>query len=214
MVKSHPIDETGIWIEHRRPIINGDRLLYCDRDGVIIHDRHYIRNPDEVALIDGIVEILTDAQHAAIPIVIVTNQSGIGRGYFDWDSFAAVQGRMMDLLERAGIVPSAVFACPHHPDAVPPFRHPNPPMRKPNPGMLTVAAKVYGVDPSMSLMIGDKQDDMRAAAAAGLRRGILVNAAAEIDRAVLPSALAVNAVPAVRAAIPLVRAWIARDETV
>lgn len=213
MKKSYPIDLTGIWVEQRRPIVAANRLLYCDRDGVIIHDRHYIQDPGEVVLIDGIIEILAAAQSAAIPIVIVTNQSGIGRGYFEWDSFAAVQERMMDLLQNSGVAPAAVLACPHHPAAVPPFRHPNPPMRKPNPGMLTAAAKLYGINPSASLMIGDKHDDMRAAAAAGLRRGILVEAATGTDLSAISPALAVSAVPVVRAAIPLVRAWIAHDET-
>lgn len=210
MSARYPIDETGIWIEQRRTISANGRLLYCDRDGVIIHDRHYLSKPDGVALIDGIVEILTAAERAAIPIVIVTNQSGIGRGFFGWDAFAAVQERMMDLLRSAGVAPAAVLACPHHPNAEPSYRHPDPPMRKPNPGMLIAAAALYGINPAASLMIGDKHDDMLAAAGAGLRRGILVGAAATDPAAMRFIDLAAEAVPDVRAAEATVRAWISQ----
>lgn len=209
MSHSHPIDGSGTWVEQRRLIPAPGKILYCDRDGVIIHDKHYLSDPEGVELIDGIVACLTAAERAAIPVVIVTNQSGIGRGYFGWDAFAAVQDRMMALLQASGIQPAAVFASPHHPNAEPPYRHPDPPMRKPNPGMLTAAAALFNIDPVASLMIGDKRDDMRAAANAGLRRGILVGGSTQDSLAVGSDTLTVDAVPDVRAAVPLVQSWAA-----
>ena len=208
MSRPHPIDGSGTWVERRRFIAAPGRMLYCDRDGVIIHDRNYLSDPQGVVLIDGIVEILLAVERAGLPIVIVTNQSGIGRGYFGWDDFAAVQQRMMELLQANGIAPAAVFASPHHPQAEPPYRHPDPPMRKPNSGMLIAAASLFEIDPTASLMIGDKRDDMRAAAGAGLRRGIWVGGEA-VGGSEARGCLAVDTVPDVKAAVPIVHVWIA-----
>ncbi len=209
MSVNHPIDADGTWIEWRRSMPRAERILFCDRDGVIIHDRNYLSDPDGVELIDGIVDICRAAEDAGVPVVVVTNQSGIGRGYFGWDEFAAVQARMLDLLSRAGVEPSAILACPHHPQALAPYRHPDPPMRKPNPGMLLAAARICGIDLTGSLLIGDRRDDLRAAERAGLRRGILVETTSQAGSSWdgRPD-FVVERADTVRAALPVVTDWI------
>ncbi|MFD0937171.1 D-glycero-alpha-D-manno-heptose-1,7-bisphosphate 7-phosphatase, partial [Methylobacterium trifolii] len=169
-----PVGPDQIWYEVRHRPAPGTRALFLDRDGVIIRDRHYLRDPDGVELLDGIVAIMRAAQRSGVPCIVVTNQSGIGRGLFGWPEFYAVQERMLEDLARAGVTPAALLACTHHPEAKAAYRLADPPMRKPNPGMILRAAESLGLSAAESLMIGDKGDDMAAAAAAGLSGGILV----------------------------------------
>jgi D-glycero-D-manno-heptose 1,7-bisphosphate phosphatase len=101
-------------------------------------------------------------------VAVVTNQSGIGRGYYSWDDLCAVLERMQALLAEGGAHVDAVFACPHHPDARPPFAHADHPGRKPNPGMLERAATALQIDLACSWLVGDTLSDAQAGLAAGL----------------------------------------------
>ncbi len=173
MVDSFSRCDGGVWVEQRRAL-TAERVLLSDRDGIIIVDRGYLGDPNGVELIDGICDIFRSADARGIPIAIVTNQSGVGRGYYGWREFNSVQDRMLSLLAAEGIAPAAVIACAHHTEALEPYRHRDSPMRKPNPGMLLVALRMFGAEARRSLMIGDKQDDMIAAQRAGVGAGIFV----------------------------------------
>ena len=105
-------DDDGIWIEiadHRcRPRRGRRAALFLDRDGVIVEDTGFLSREADVRLVAG-------ANRLGVPVIIVSNQSGIGRGFFDWAAFARVQTRIAALLARDAASIDAVLACPHHP---------------------------------------------------------------------------------------------------
>jgi D-glycero-D-manno-heptose 1,7-bisphosphate phosphatase len=136
--------------------------LFLDRDGVLLEDVHYLRRPDDVSLCLGARLLLEHAALQKFPVVIVTNQSGVSRGLFNWDSYWCVTNCMLELLGPAAQI-SAIYASGHGPDA------PQNSWRKPSPAMLVAAAEDLNLDLSRSLMIGDRLSDLKAAAAAGLK---------------------------------------------
>ena len=148
--------------------------LFLDRDGVVVEDTGYLHRPEDVQLIGGAAEIISMANNRAVPVILVTNQAGIGRGHFGWEDFVAVQERMIEDLDQQGAYLNAVFACPHHADGRPPFDSPDHAWRKPNPGMLLEAAQRLPLSLSQSWLIGDRAGDLQAAKTAGLAGGIHV----------------------------------------
>ncbi|HEY6334320.1 MAG TPA: HAD family hydrolase [Alphaproteobacteria bacterium] len=162
------LDEDGVWGKVFREVPHGRPALFLDRDGVVVEEVNYLSRVEDVAVIDGAAKAIVVANARRIPVIIATNQAGIGRGYYGWREFAAVQAAILGELGRAGARIDAVYACPHHPEALPPYRHPNHPARKPNPGMLLRAAAELNLDLGKSWLVGDKSVDIEAAMAAGL----------------------------------------------
>ncbi|MGO4840849.1 D-glycero-alpha-D-manno-heptose-1,7-bisphosphate 7-phosphatase, partial [Rhizobiaceae sp. 2RAB30] len=124
----------------------GRPALFLDRDGTINVDTDYPRDPDEIVLLAAILPVIRAANEANIPVVIVSNQSGIARGLLDWTDFAAVNARLLDLLAGQGCAIAMVLACAYHESGRPPLGVADHPMRKPNPGMLLRAAACLGLD--------------------------------------------------------------------
>ena len=172
----HPIDADGIWREPRAaPLSAADRgALFLDRDGTVIELVHYLHDPAEVRLIKTAGPLVAAANRRGIPVVLVTNQSGIGRGYFGWDGFAAVQASVDQALADAGGRLDAIYACPHLPGALQPEPGDDPPWRKPNSGMLLRAADDLGIALKASWIAGDSVSDIEAGKRAGLARGWLM----------------------------------------
>ena len=172
----HPIDADGIWRELRTTRLStADRgALFLDRDGTIIELVHYIHNPADVRPIKAAGPLVAAANRRGIPVVLVTNQSGIGRGYFGWDDFAAVQSSMDRTLADVGGHLDAIYACPHLPGALQPEPGEEPPCRKPNPGMLLRAADDLGIVLQASWIAGDSVNDIDAGKRAGLACGWLM----------------------------------------
>jgi D-glycero-D-manno-heptose 1,7-bisphosphate phosphatase len=160
----------------------GKPAVFLDRDGVIVEDVGYLGRPGDVRLVDGIAGLIDRAHAAGALVVVVTNQSGIGRGLYDWPDLAAVQDEIASRLAAEGAAVDAVFACPFHAEAREPYRHDNHPARKPNPGMLLMAGEALGLDLARSWMIGDRARDIMAAREAGLAGGLLLGRH-EADRA-------------------------------
>lgn len=177
MLTPHPLQEPGLWVERigGRVFPQGMPALFLDRDGTINIDTGYPDDPAGIALRADIAPVIAAANHAGVPVVIVTNQSGIARRYFGWDEFAAVNGRVLDLLGREGASVDMVLACAYHEDGIGPLAIADHPMRKPNPGMLVEAARLLGIDAPRSLIVGDKPADMEAGRRAGLAQGWLVD---------------------------------------
>ena len=142
--------------------------VFLDRDGTIIVDRHYPRDPSEVELLSGAAEAIARLNHAGIPVFVVTNQSGIGRGYLTELDFRAVQGRLTELLAERGARVDGVYFCPHAPDAEPPCA-----CRKPSAGLFRAAAEEHGVELARAVFIGDRARDVIPGVELG-GRGILV----------------------------------------
>ncbi|RAZ89545.1 HAD family hydrolase [Mesorhizobium hawassense] len=172
-----PLAEPGLWVERvgDRSFPTGRPALFLDRDGTINVDTDYPSDPADIVLRPQMLPPIEAANRAGIPVVIVTNQSGIARGYFGWDAFAKVNGRVLDLLARSNAVADMVLACGYHEKGSGPLAIANHPMRKPNPGMLVEAARRLGLDLGRSLIVGDKLADMEAGERAGLTRGWLVD---------------------------------------
>lgn len=146
----------------------GRRAVFLDRDGTLIADRHYLSDPDGVELLPGAgaaVRRLNDAGYAA---VLVTNQSGIGRGWYGEAEYRAVHGRLLELLAAEGARLDGAYFCPLAPDADDPAA-----MRKPGAGMFRDAARELGLDPGASWFVGDRLRDILPARELG-GRAILV----------------------------------------
>lgn len=148
--------------------------LFLDRDGVIIEEKNYIADPNEVRLLPGIPELIRAARSAGIAVIEITNQAGIGRGYYGWKEFMQVEDRVTAVLAASGAHLDAVFACPFHPQSLPPYDCPDHPWRKPQPGMLIEASRLLNLDLRQSTLAGDKAADQEAARGAGLPYGIHV----------------------------------------
>ena len=185
------IDEDGVWVQILSAAAAASRPgLFLDRDGVVVEDVGFLHRPDHVRMLSGAAETIAAANARGVLVAIVTNQSGVGRGLFDWADFAAVQAVIMDRLAAAGARIDAVLACPHHREARPPHRHPDHPARKPNPGMILTAARLLRIDLAASWIVGDRARDLTAGRKAGLAGGLLVGdgetaGAAAVDLAAL-----------------------------
>ncbi|MCR9135635.1 MAG: HAD family hydrolase [Alphaproteobacteria bacterium] len=152
----------------------GQPCLFLDRDGVIVEDTHYLHRVQDIEFIPELPKAIERANHAGIAVVIVTNQAGIGRGYYGWPEFEKVQGAILKHLSDAHGNVDMVLACAYHADALGSFGIADHPWRKPKPGMLMEAANTLGIDLANSFIVGDSISDLEAGSAAGLRRGTLV----------------------------------------
>ena len=163
-----PLDSSGLWREVQTGRAAAPApALFLDRDGTLVELVEFLRRADEVVPIPGAFESLAQAAGAGLRVVMVTNQSGIDRGYYGWDAFAAVQERVIALAERAGGRIDAVYACSALPGS-------GAPCRKPAPGMIHAAAADLGLDLGASWIVGDSASDLEAGRRAGLARGWLV----------------------------------------
>ncbi len=168
------VTDENVWSQviSDEAMTSGRPALFLDRDGAIVEEVNYLHRPEDVAFIPGTFEVISRANDLNIPVIIVTNQAGIGRQYYNWSHFIAVQKKILTVLYDAGARIDAVFACPHHIDARAPYIHKDHPWRKPNPGMLTTAEKLMKVDLSKSWISGDRAADIRAGLNAGCAGGI------------------------------------------
>ena len=154
--------------------------VFLDRDGVINIDHAYVHRPEAFTFIDGVFEGARALQQAGYRLIIVTNQSGIGRGYYSQEDFLACTEWMKAQFLSHGVSIDAVYFCPHHPlKALPAYRcECN--CRKPAPGMILQAAQDWDIDLASSAIIGDKLSDVQAGLAAGVSRRILVGKDAQV----------------------------------
>jgi D-glycero-D-manno-heptose 1,7-bisphosphate phosphatase len=142
---------------------------FFDRDGVLNHDRGYVHRIEDFLWIDGAREAIALLRAAGYLTVMVTNQSGIARGYYDEAALQRLHAHLQQDLARFGTTLDAWYFCPHLPDAALVEFRVDCPCRKPKPGMLLRAAQEHTIDLPSSLLIGDKQSDLEAANAAGAR---------------------------------------------
>jgi D-glycero-D-manno-heptose 1,7-bisphosphate phosphatase len=168
------VDDIGLWCDIGSADWGQRPALFLDRDGVIIADTAYLGRAEGVRMIDGAAPAIARCNTLGIPVVVVTNQSGIARGYYDWDGFRAVQAALSAALAAAGAHLDAVLACAYHTEASGPLRVDGHPWRKPNPGMIVAAGRGMNLDLSRSWIVGDRAHDLAAGAAAGLAGGTLV----------------------------------------
>ena len=169
-------DVSGLWSEVFAGDFAGRPALFLDRDGVIVEDTHYLGRPEEMRMLAGAAGAIAQCNGLGVPVVLVSNQSGIARGLYDWKGFAAVQAALADALTQAGARLDAVFACAHHADGQAPFDIADHPWRKPNPGMIITAGERMKLDLARSWIVGDRASDIAAGLAARLAGGVLISA--------------------------------------
>lgn len=138
------------------------RAIFCDRDGTMIRDLGYLRDPAGVELLPGVAAALADAAARGFALVVVSNQSGVGRGIVSRDQFAAVDRRFRSAFAESGVTLDGVFYCLHAPDD-------GCACRKPKTGLIEEAVRTLALDPRRSYFLGDKPSDIAAGRAAGCR---------------------------------------------
>jgi len=136
--------------------------VFLDRDGTIIEDPGYLGDPIRVRLLSGAAEAVAKLNAAGIPVIVVTNQSGIARGLYGWDQYRAVKARVDLLLAREGARIDATYVCPHHPSVTGPCT-----CRKPAPRLFEEAADTLRIDLARAAWIGDRMSDVEPALAFG-----------------------------------------------
>lgn len=150
------------------------KALFLDRDGIINVDHGYVHKSKDFEFIDGIFELCQLATEKGYQLFVITNQSGIARGYYSVEQFQSLSAWMVDEFANQNVTIEEVFFCPHHPSkAVNDFAS-DCDCRKPKPGMIVQAQSKYNIDLAQSVFIGDKVSDMQAAKAAGITQCILV----------------------------------------
>ena len=169
-----PRPDAGCWWSLGAARFDGRPALFLDRDGVLVDEVHYLGRAGDVALIPGAAEVVTAFNRAGVPVVLVTNQSGVARGYFGWPDFEAVQAEIDGRLAVLGARVDAAFACGYHQDGTGALAVADHPWRKPRPGMLLAARDALGIDLPRSAIVGDRAQDLMAGKAAGLRLGLQV----------------------------------------
>src|SRR5580704_1605453 len=149
------IDKRGLWCQIDYTGAPERPALFLDRDGVIVADTRYLGRPEDLRMMDGAASAIARCNALNVPVVLVTNQSGIARRYYDWDGFRAVQAALSAELAAVGAHLDAVLACAYHAKGNEPLRNVNHPWRKPNPGMIFAARDRLEIDLSRSWIIGD-----------------------------------------------------------
>jgi len=169
-------DDPGLWCEINPTPPDGRGALFLDRDGVIVTDTHYLQRVEDVRLIAGAAAAIARCNALEIRVVVVTNQAGIGRGYYGWDDFHSVQAALAAELRSADAHFDAVLACAYHAEGRGSLRFANHPWRKPNPGMILEAASRMNINMARSWIVGDRAHDLAAGQAGWLPGGTLLSA--------------------------------------
>lgn len=164
----------GPWQKRRMTMIR--RAVFLDKDGTLVENVPFNVDPDKIRILPGVVEGLGLLQGAGYCLIVVSNQSGVARGFFPESALEAVQARLRQELGACGVVLDGWYFCPHHPEGVVAPLAIECQCRKPKPGLLLQAAKELGLDLERSWMIGDLGSDVQAGQEAGCRTVWLVPA--------------------------------------
>jgi len=156
--------------------MKASRYALLDRDGTLIAERCYLADPEGVELLPGAVEGLQRLRQMGLGLIVITNQSGIAKGYFSQEQLAAIHARMLELLRQQGVDLDGIYCCPHADDD-------GCNCRKPKTGLIEQAAQQHGFQPQDCFMVGDKAIDIQCGRNAGART-VLVRTGygAEVER--------------------------------
>jgi D-glycero-D-manno-heptose 1,7-bisphosphate phosphatase len=154
---------------------NATRAVFLDKDGTLVEDVPYNVDPARVRLASGALDCLRALDRAGYRLFVVSNQSGVARGYFDEPAVRAVERRLRELLRDGGVELDGFYYCPHHPAGAEARYATACDCRKPAPGMITRALAEHSIDPRQSWMVGDILDDVEAGRRAGCRTVLVDN---------------------------------------
>jgi D-glycero-D-manno-heptose 1,7-bisphosphate phosphatase len=147
-----------------------NKALFIDRDGTINIEKHYVYKKEDFVFMPGIFDLLKHFTDNGYLLFIITNQSGIARGFYSEEDYTKLTDWMLNEFELKGIKITKVYHCPHHPDITGPCN-----CRKPKPGMILQAIEEFNINPSASVLIGDKKSDILAGENAGLGESHYIN---------------------------------------
>jgi D-glycero-D-manno-heptose 1,7-bisphosphate phosphatase len=147
--------------------------VFLDRDDTLIRDKGYLNDPEGIEILSGVGDAIRLLNEQGIPVIIVTNQSGIARGLLDEETLGVIHTRLVALLSQQGARIDAIYYCPHHPEGVREEYRVSCSCRKPEPGLLIMAADAFGLDLGRCYMVGDKPIDIETIHRVG-GKGILI----------------------------------------
>lgn len=148
---------------------NKNKALFLDRDGTLNIEKNYVYKIEDFDFVDGIIELIKTYQQKGFLIFIITNQAGIARGFFTEQDYQHLTDWMINKLKSFDIQIAKVYHCPHHPDVTGECK-----CRKPKPGMILQAINEFNINPSESVLIGDKKSDILAGQNAGVGKNIFI----------------------------------------
>ena len=151
-----------------------DKALFLDRDGIINIDSAYVYQPEKFIFVEGIFKLCQFFSRQGYQLFIITNQAGIGRGYYTEDDFKTLMTWVSAEFLKHKLIIKKSYYCPHHPTAGLGDYKKNCDCRKPNAGMILQAAEEFNLDLSQSILIGDKTGDIEAGKKAGLKKNYLI----------------------------------------
>jgi D-glycero-D-manno-heptose 1,7-bisphosphate phosphatase len=173
-----------------------DKVVILDRDGTLVIDRGYLSDPAGLEFEPGAAEGMKWLYSRGYRLVVITNQSGVGRGFFAIEQVEAMNERLNAMAEEAGVKLAGIYYCPHAPDG-------GCACRKPALGLMTRAASELGFDPASAIMIGDKESDMEFGRRAGATTVLIAAGASAAHVRTEPDIIAPNLMEAARAIIAL-----------
>ncbi|MDO6446002.1 D-glycero-beta-D-manno-heptose 1,7-bisphosphate 7-phosphatase [Colwellia sp. 1_MG-2023] len=158
-----------------------NKALFLDRDGIINVDHGYVYQKEQFEFVDGIFELCLDARDKGYLLIVITNQSGIGRGMYSVEQFNLLTNWMVEQFKEKNVIIDDVYFCPHHPLKGKGEYLIDCQCRKPAPGMILQAAEKHHIDLKQSVFIGDKASDMKAAMAAGIKNRLLISSKYDVE---------------------------------
>lgn len=180
--------------------------MFIDRDGTLNEERDFLTDPSDLCLIDGAGPALRDLNRAGVTTCVISNQSGIARGYLTEQTLERIHKRLVRELESDGATIDGIYYCPHHPtEGIPPYQK-ECDCRKPKPGMLLRAAGDFGLELDRSFVVGDKLDDIRTGQAVGARTILVLTGygAQSNSRAAREGVTADHVAPSIREAVDFI----------
>ena len=186
--------EPSCWLKNAASAGATDAAVFLDRDGTLIHDVGFLSRPGQVRFFPWTLDALRAFNRAGLKVVVVSNQSGVARGYFDLEAVDRVHRHIDAQLAAAGVRIDAYYYCPHHPQGTVAAFAQACACRKPARGLVDRAAADLGVDPGRSFVVGDRWVDVRLARAVG-GRGLLVRTGeGEAESAAPPDDVSADAI--------------------
>lgn len=161
-------------------IANARKAVFLDRDGVINIDNGYVSQIDDFQFIDGVIEACQTLKEKGYLLVVITNQSGIARGYFSEEQFHTLTEWMDWSMADRGVDLDGIYYCPHHSEKGLGEYKVDCSCRKPKPGMLLNAIEDLNIDIENSFLVGDKVSDLQAGLAAGIKKNMLVRTGKQV----------------------------------
>jgi D-glycero-D-manno-heptose 1,7-bisphosphate phosphatase len=178
--------------------VSGKRFVLLDRDGTINVERDHILDPADLELVAGAIEGLRELRMLGLGLLVVTNQSAVGRGWITEEQLEVIHDRLRSLLGAGGVELDGIYVCPHRPDE-------GCECRKPKPGLALRASKTHGFDPTRAFVVGDHRSDVVMGRRLGARTILLRTGHGEEELALGAGAFADHIVPDLREAASVIR---------